>query len=456
MASPDVIVVGAGVAGLSAACALAARGARVLVVEARPTFGGRAASHRDPATGDTVDNGQHILMGCYRESFAFLSRIGARDRVRLQSSLDVPMVDRGGAPSRLSCPALPSPWHLLGGVLEWEALGWRDRLSVLRIGPAIRTAQRHLAGRTTKLAASPGETVTQWLVRNGQTARIREMLWEPLALAAMNQPPEEAGASAFARVLAAAFGADPADAALALPAVPLNDLYVAPARRFIEARGGIVRANALAKVVVDGDRAVGVDIRGAERVPAGAVVSAVPWHAVGRLFDVVPAPLSELVAGAAAMSGYPIVTVNLWFDRPVMDVPFVGLPGREMQWVFDKRAVWDVPASHLSLVSSGAAHLVGRTNGHVVGLAMAEMRAALPRAAAATLRHASVIRERNSTFSVAPGQPVRPANRTGLVSFVLAGDWTDTSLPGTIESAAASGHAAARVVEGMEPESGIR
>jgi zeta-carotene desaturase len=142
--------------------------------------------------------------------------------------------------------------------------------------------------------------------------------------------------------------------------------------------------------------------------------------------------------------------VNLWFDREWMDVPFVGLPGRDMQWVFDKRAVWNGAASHLSLVSSGASHLVGRANHDVVALAMREVLAAMPAARGAALRHASVVRERNSTFSVAPGQPPRPGCRTELPGFVLAGDWTDTSLPGTIESAAVSGHAAALAV-GQHP-----
>ena len=117
-----------------------------------------------------------------------------------------------------------------------------------------------------------------------------------------------------------------------------------------------------------------------------------------------------------------------------------------MQWVFDKRAVFDGAATHLSLVSSGAAHLVARTNPDLTALALAEVRSALPAAAGAELRHASVIRERNSTFSVAPGEPARPGCRTALPGFYLAGDWTDTSLPGTIESAAQSGHTAARTL----------
>ena len=157
--STDVVVVGGGVAGLAAATALAERGARVAVLEARPRLGGRASSYTDPETGEEVDNGQHILMGCYRESFAFLRRIGAMPRVRVQPSLAVPSIDTAGRYSVLSCPPLPPPLHLLAGVIEWDALTWRDRLSVLRMGPVLRIARRHLEGRTTFMAASPEETV---------------------------------------------------------------------------------------------------------------------------------------------------------------------------------------------------------------------------------------------------------------------------------------------------------
>jgi uncharacterized protein with NAD-binding domain and iron-sulfur cluster len=136
--TPDVIVIGAGFAGLSAATALAEKGARVLVLEARPTLGGRATAFTDPATGERVDNGQHVLFGCYDETFRFLRRIGAEANLRLQSRLAVDIIDREGRWSRLACPALPSPFHLLVGVMSWSALGWRDRLAVLRMRSAIR------------------------------------------------------------------------------------------------------------------------------------------------------------------------------------------------------------------------------------------------------------------------------------------------------------------------------
>ncbi len=444
----DVVVIGAGVAGLSAATALAAGGARVLVVESRPAAGGRATSYRDPVTGEHVDNGQHILMGCYRESLAFLDRIGTKGLVRIQPALEVPMIDLEGRRSTLSCPPLPSPWHLVGAVFEWDALSWRDRLSVLSIGGALRTARRQLEGRTDSLAASPGETVENWLIRNGQSRRLREMLWEPLALAAMNQPPAEAGATAFARVLAGVFGPDPRDAAIALPSVPLTRLYVEPATQYLEARGGGVRLSALARVVVEDGRAAGVMLRGGDRVRAETVISTVAWHGMRGLFDTVPDGLRGRVERAERMRGYPIVTVNLWLDRPVLDVPFVGLPGREVQWIFDKRAVFEGGASHLSLVSSGAERLAALSNAAVVEQAMADVRSALPEASSAALRRATVVRERLSTFSVAPGEPERPGTITPLPGFLLAGDWTGTSLPGTIESAAVSGHAAARAAAG--------
>jgi squalene-associated FAD-dependent desaturase len=447
VARPDAIVIGGGVAGLAAASALADRGARVVVIEARPSLGGRASSYTDPVTHEPVDNGQHILMGCYRESFAFLRRIGAASLVRVQPSLAVPSIDTAGRFTVLSCPPLPAPWHLLGGVIEWDALGWKDRLSVLRLGPVIRTEQRRLAGRSARLAASPGETVENWLIRNGQTSRLREMLWDPLALAALNQPPQEAAAPTFVRILAEMFGAEPDAASIAFPAVSLEAMYAGPARRYVEARGGRVRTHALASVLVEHGRAAGVRLRGGEEIRAASVVSAVPWFALARLFDDIPAELTGIVAAASRMGSYPIVTVNLWLDRQVLPAPFVGLPGRSMQWVFDRSAMTGGAASHLSLVSSGAAGIVGQGNDALVALALRELRDALPASRAARLRRASVVRERRATFSLAPGQPARPSTTTPVAGLYLAGDWTDTGLPGTIESAAASGHLAADAVE---------
>jgi hypothetical protein len=158
--------------------------------------------------------------------------------------------------------------------------------------------------------------------------------------------------------------------------------------------------------------------------------------------------MKETVDAADAMASMPILTVNLWYDRRVMDEPFVGLPGRMMQWVFDKRLAFGSDASHLSLISSGATELVGMGNEALCRLAAREVCEGIPGARHARLRRATVIREKRSTFSLAPGQPARPGTRTAIDGLVLAGDWIDTGLPGTIESAVVSGHRAAEELLG--------
>ena len=436
----DVVVIGAGFAGLSAAARLAARGARVLVLEARARLGGRATAFADRDTGELVDNGQHVLMGCYTETLAFLRDIDAIENLRTESQLSVTMIDRGGRRSRLSCPPLPAPLNLLAGLFEWDALTWEDRMSALRMAGPLRRARRALMPGARGIAASPGETVEAWLIRNGQTARIREMLWEPLALAALNQPPNQAAAPVFARVLAEIFGPDPRLAAILLPAKPLHLMYAEPAREFIERRGGSVRTGAAASVTIDG----GLDVEaGGERWAPDAVIGAVPWFALADLIRGDVTGLESTLDRAGRMTSSPIVTVNLWFDRAVLDEPFVGLPGRAMQWVFDKRAVLGGDVSHLSLVSSGASPLVALSNPELVAVARQEMVDALPSIRDARLVRATVVREPRATFSLAPGEPARPPVRTPVRGLYLAGDWIDTGLPATIESAVRAGHWAA-------------
>jgi squalene-associated FAD-dependent desaturase len=438
----DVVVVGAGFAGLSAGVRLSRLGARVLVLEARSRLGGRATAFEDRETGESVDNGQHVLLGCYRDTFAFLEDIGARAHVRLQRRLAVTMIDREGRRSRLECPALlPSPLHLLAGVLEWEALDWQDRFSVLGMRSPLRLAARALTRGAGGLAASPGETVEGWLIRNGQTPRIREMLWDPLALAALNQPASKAAAPPFARVLAEMFGSDPGSAAIGLPALPLHMMYAEPARAFIERRGGAVRTGAAARVRIEAGAAVAVE-SGTDTWSPSAVVAAVPWFAFGDLCRGDVAPLAGVTATAAAMASSPIVTVNLWFDRPVVDEPFLGLPGRSMQWVFE-RPTGGGKAWLVSMVSSGASRLVDQANPELIATAHGELLEAIPVARSARLVRATVIREPRATFSLSLGQPKRPETATPVRRLYLAGDWIDTGLPATIEGAVRSGHLAA-------------
>jgi squalene-associated FAD-dependent desaturase len=452
--APDAVVIGAGFAGLSAAAMLAESGRRALVLDARPQLGGRATAFIDRRTGELVDNGQHVLFGCYHETLEFLRRVGAEDNVHVQARMTVPYLDVKGRRSELRCPPLPPPLHLLAAVLGWDALPWRDRLSVLRMGRPILNARKAIA-RDPSIRLTAGDmTVSRWLEQAGQSRNLREWLWDPLAVAALNQSPDEAAASSFVRVVASLFGPAASDAALVLPTKPLHVAYAEPARNFVIARGGDVRTGALARIAATDRGLPQIDVRG-EGVARAPVISAVPWFALGTLFGTnVPAGIRDIVDNASQMVSKPIVTVNLWYDTAVMDEAFVGLPGRTMQWVFDKRAIVrgtdsgvEPPrTSHLSLVSSGADRIVQQSDESLIATAVDEMRDALPGASRARLTHATVIREKRATFSLAPGQPARPGTRTLVPGLYLAGDWIETGLPGTIESAVISGHRAARAL----------
>jgi zeta-carotene desaturase len=427
----DVIVIGGGFAGLSAATALAEKGFRVLVLEARPSLGGRASVFTDPATGERVDNGQHILTGAYRETFRFLRRIGTESHVYLQPGLAVDIIDREGRSSRLACPAIPAPLHMLVGAVRWRAIDWQDRKALMRMRNGGRPG------------ADPQSTVRQWLEWHEQTPRLIDLLWEPLAIAALNQSIDEAAGEMFGKVLKRTFTRRRRDSSLGLVRCALDELYTIPSKAFVEERRGEVKTNAMARIKVALPWPT-VHVR-SDVFRARAIVCATAWHALPTLFEGAALP-ADVIKAAESTAASPIVTVNLWFDRPVASGTFVGLPGRAMQWVFDKRALFGDAASHLSLVSSGASAIVDRTNQELIDLALRELRAALPAVRDAELRRAVVVREKRATFSVAPGQPRRPSTKTSLPGLFLAGDWIDTGLPATIESAVVSGHAAAAAV----------
>jgi hypothetical protein len=271
------------------------------------------------------------------------------------------------------------------------------------------------------------------------------MLWEPLALAALNQDIRAAAAGPFVRGLGGVFGPDTRDASIALPTVPLDELYAGPAREEIERRQGEVRVNALARVVLCPAGVRAVEVRG-EPLETRTVIVAVPWHDLPSVFRGDTGPLADVLRAAAGTPASPILTVNLWFDRPVLDACFIGLPGRVMQWAFDKSARSGNGPFRLSLVSSGAADVCRRSSDDLVALALDEICEALPGTRPSSLVRATVVREPNATFSLAPGLPARPETRTAVRGLFLAGDWVDTGLPATIESAVVSGHRAADAV----------
>lgn len=432
----EVAVVGAGFAGLAAAVALAKAGRRVVVIEARARLGGRATSFVDRVTGEPVDNGQHVLFGCYRETLALIDELGQRDALFVQPSLRVPFISPDGARHDLRCADLPAPLNLATGLMRWSALDLGERARAARLAVSLVRSTTH---------AEPGahETVDAWLTRMGQSPRLRQWLWDPLAVAALNQDPAEAAAAMFAPVLRELFTGGRRSASLVLPRVPLSALYAEPARAYVETRGGEVRTGRPARVTRE---ASGFTVRaGDDRWHVPSLVIAVPWHQLESVFEGARLdPLAEIFEAARAMTPVPIVTVNLWYDRPVLgDEVFVGFIGRTAQWAFDRRALTGADASHVSVITSAAAGLAARTDDAIVEIIEADLRATLPGAREARVTRATVIREKQATFSLRPGGPARPGERTDVPGLFLAGDWLATGLPGTIEGAVRSGHRAA-------------
>lgn len=442
----DVVVIGAGFAGLSAAVRLADAGRRVVVLEQAPRPGGRATAFADRETGERVDNGQHALFGCYHETFAFLRRIGTDALAAPAPRLRLTMTAGGGNAWTLTCPSWPPPWHLVGGLMRWGALSWADRLSAGRVARIVLRARR--VGSAAVAANVPAnQAVAEWLVAQGQSGRLIDWLWRPLAVAALNQSIDVAGARMFVRVLGDLFGPDASDAAIALPRVPLDELYAWPAARVIEAAGGRVLLKTPGVVTLDADGRVAGVRAGDERIDARVVISAVAWHAFASIWNGArPVPLATIGANAARMVSSPIVTVNLWLDAPVTIDQFVGFVGSPLHWAFNKNALFGEGAAHLSIVSSGATDLVRLDNAEITQLAVREMARLLPSAANARVLRSVVVREPRASFSLAPGGPDRPGTETPVPGLFLAGDWTDTGLPATIEGAVLSGHRAAAAV----------
>lgn len=426
------LVIGGGFAGLAAGTALAARGAAVTVLEARPHLGGRARSFRDAATGTVVDNGQHVLMGCYTETLAFLGRIAASGKLRRQRALRVELRDVRGTAGALACPALPGPLHMLVALLRFGLVSRRERLRAIAGGVRLLAMRRRGDARLAAL------TVEELLDLLAQPAAVRRALWHPMAIATLNETPARAAAGPFAEVLARAFFGGRADAQFVLPAVGLSDLYTDDARRFLEAHGGRIETRAaVAALELAGGRLAGVRLRDGRRVAASVCIAAVPPRALATLL---PAPLAP-----PSFDTSPIVSAHLWYDRPVLGAPFVGLLGARTQWLFDRGAGGGGSGPwHVSAVLSADREAAAWETGRIAGAVAADVCATCPAARTARLVRHVVVKEKHATIATTPeAERRRPPTRTPLDGLFLAGDWIATGLPPTIESATLSGHRAA-------------
>ncbi len=439
-----MIVVGGGVAGISAACALADSGLKVTLVERRGYLGGRASSYRHPGVGEVIDNCQHVLFGCCTNLIGFYRRIGVADRIHWTRAMT--MIEPGGRRTRLASSRwLPPPLHGLPSLLMANALTRDDKRALMRAFRAI-------------LKVNPKDCSTQsrlgdWLRRNGQTQGAIDRFWRLVIASALNADVDEIALSYAAKVIRELFLNSAQAGSMGMSTVPLSELY-GGAQNYLRDHGGQVVFNAAVEAAEWDEEISQWTVRTrAGALMADYLVLALPFEATASLLPRMPP-----AHGAEALTQMiqrhqhgPICSVHLWFDREITDLEHAVLLDREIHWMYNKSRLqpWrKSQGSYLELVVSASQAFAARERNDAIALALAELAEFFPAVGQARLEKAVLVKEMRATFTVPPGiDAFRPHAQSSLwQNCVLAGDWIATGWPSTMESAARSGHLAAEAL----------
>jgi len=430
-----VVIIGGGPAGIAAACALAERREKAVLLERAPRLGGRAASFPYPRMNEEIDDGQHVLFGACSETIDLLQQVGEAGSLAFQPAMRVPIAWPGGG-SVLRSARLPSALHLVPSLLSYPALSPRERLAVLRAGLSLRRG-----------SLPEDVTFSAWLSTQGQSAGAIAALWEPITIATLNARCDQAAARAAGFIFREGI-LRRGGARLGFFTRPLSSIFAAAAAH-AEVRGGHVRTLCgVRRILVRRNEVQGVETSDGERVVARAVIAAIPPR---DLTELLPDRLRNVspFAGLPRIPMSPIVNLHLWFDRPVLAEPFVVAIRSQLQAVFDVTRIHgsDGPI-HLVISQSAASAWIDQPTGRVRDELLDALRGLFPAAREARLLDALVIRKPRATVLLAPGiDRHRPATGTPLRGLFLAGDATRGGWPSTIEGAVRSGRAAARAVD---------
>jgi squalene-associated FAD-dependent desaturase len=479
---PTVAVAGGGLAGLAAACALSDAGFRVTLFEKRPFLGGRASSYEHPGTREVIDNCQHVLFRCCTNLMEFYRRIGVDQDIRWFDTMT--FVEPGGRASVMSASPLPVPFHTSPSLFAFPFLTLADKLALGRaMLPLMFTKQK-----------DDGRTFQQWLTRHGQTSGVIENFWKPLLISALSDDLDRVSVSAAAQIVRL-FMKSPAARHMGVPTVPLTDLYN-KAGDYIRARGGVLHLRTPLEMFTTESSQVRVLLRDQKEIqsPEGApslsrssrqggdfdfLVLALPFDALDRVLPQTPesGPLREHLSH---FENSPITGIHLWFDRQISDLDHAVLLNRTIQWMFHKSRLQPMRSqtrddqrqrgrkghdfsraenasdgkrasategSYIELVVSSSKSLIDKSRTEIVDLALAEVREFFPAARDANLVKSAVVKEVNATYSPRPGIDAhRPATVTPWPRVFLAGDWTATGWPATMEGAVRSGYLAAEAL----------
>lgn len=448
-----VVIVGGGLAGLACAVDLLAKAKNnnskieVTVYEARAMFGGRAYSFTEPKTGQIIDNGQHLLHGSYTSTLEYSKTIGALTALDQREKFTVDFAEAGGNLRRLKCPTLPAPLHLVAGL--WNMPGF-SRGDLFRLAWGAR---KLLQQNEIMYSELDSISIAEWCKLLGQSKEACALFWEPLTLAVMNETMERASAAPFATMLREGMFARDITQGLIFPRAGLSETLIDPALKFITQHGGAVRSGSpVQEIIVQDNRIIGISTSKEKNIEADFFVLALP-----------PRQLSELLQRSHVHStkwdklpeweSVPILSVHLWYDKEALPSEMVALHESDFHWAFSKPISAELRAqgvgSCVALVSSACRDLIKQTRAEIIEYAAAEMLKFFPESlVAAKLMFSQLTKELHATVSVG----VNSANRrfppdTEWKNCWLAGDWTNTNLPATIESAVRSGQRASRMLQ---------
>jgi squalene-associated FAD-dependent desaturase len=441
----DVLVVGGGAAGLAAALALAGAGAKVTLLERRPYVGGRACSYLHPALNEVVDS-QHVLLGCCTNLIAMCEESGLADKVRWYD--EQTFLEPNGRRSRIATSGLPAPFHFAPSFLKAGMLDFKDKVGL------ARGLMEFFRG----YPAKDDESVAQWLKRTGQTERSARHFWSPIVMATLNDRVENCSTRYAGKVFHELFVKSSTGGRLGIPTVPLSDFYAGMARR-LEELGGRVELRASVESLAQCGNGRWCVKTAAGEFHADAVVMALPFEQTARLLpgmtlrDAGSAEArEEIEAKTRRFVHAPFTSILLWYDREISDMDHAWLLDTTIEWFFHKSRIRRYPAgsgSYVEVVIAGSRTQLELGREEILAGAIREVEMFFPEAKRAKLIKSGILKEARATFSVTTGlDEYRPVQESGLKGLYLAGDWTATEWPATMEGAARSGRLAAGVVMG--------
>ncbi len=441
--SRTIVIVGGGVAGIAAAVRVADSGATPILIETRRKLGGRATSFTDPRSGRTLDNCQHVIMGCCSNLIDLYQRLGVLESIEWHATTH--WANPPHEPDRLTPGRWPAPAHFTTAFLRMKSFSFAEKRAIGRAMWAM--LRMGLRGRL----VWRGRTFAEFLATTAQPASVVTRFWDAIVISACNLPVDRCDASYALQVFQEGFLGSAWAPTMGLATVPLVDLYDA-AEAIITERGGALQLGASVKgLAFDGERISGV-VTEHGFVAGAAVISAVPADRLDKLCSVPLKHADRRLRHLDRIEPSPILGVHLFFDAAVMSTPHLVLPGRATQWLFDK-GLDEKGLHHVHAVISGADAWMELDEEEIVRRVMADVHWALPRAKGLEPIEARSVKEKRATFAVTPGvdefRPTASADaRGGVRNLFLAGDWTDTGWPATMEGACRSGYAAAAAATG--------